>query len=289
MGTQLNDTSYIKLLEEDLEWLVNQPYSLERDHIKVVLECEICELRKGDNPDCRPDICPRITKPIDMKEQELKELVEHKLSDILKEAVELRRNFSTQEEDQITGEKVKCVNHTFTHECRKRHPWMEDIVIWLVPDKDEIAIMSGCDCVELPCMNEEERKWVRGGESVVSIEIESLTDEDFQYIVDTHEDMLIYDDPHLADKILKRAKRVADFAHIVPVEGVYHDTRLVILNVFLRNQLMGFVDVFVEDDEDHSIECHAVKSDFSDHFHPVMDKQISLDVESAIKFIVGIK
>lgn len=224
-----------------------------------------------------------------MKEQELKELVEHKLSDVLKETVELQRNFSTKDEDQITGEKVECVNLTFTRECKKRHPWMEDIMIWLVPDKDEIAIMSGCDCVSLPCMNDEELKWVEGGESVVSIEIERLTDEDFQYIVDMHKDMLIYNDPDLVDKVLERAKRVADFAHIVPVEGVYHDTRLIILNVFLRRQLIGFVDVFLENDEEHSIECHAVKCDLSDTFHPKMDKQISLDVESAIKFIVGIK
>lgn len=228
-------------------------------------------------------------KPTDMKEQELKELVERKFSDILKEAVELQRNFSTKDEDQITGAVVECVNHTFTRECKNRHPWMEGIMIWLVPDQDEIAIMSGCDCVELPCMNEVERKWVEDGESVVSIEIERLTDADFQHVVDMHEDMLIYDDPDLMDKVLKRAKRVADFAHIVPVEGVYHDTRLVILNVFLCNQLVGFVDVFVEDDEDFSIECHAVKCNLSDRFHPVMDKQISLDVESAIKFIVGIK
>lgn len=224
-----------------------------------------------------------------MKEQELKELVEHKLSDVLEESIELQRNFSSRDEDQITGEVVECVNHTFTRECKKRHPWMEDIMIWLVPDKDEIAIMSGCDCVALPCMNDEELKWVKGGESVVSIEIERLTDEDFQYIVDMHKDMLIYSDPDLVDKVLERAKRVADFAHIVPVEGIYHDTRLVILNVFLRRQLIGFVDVFIKNDEEHSIECHAVKCDLSDTFHPKMDKQISLDVESAIKFIVGIK
>lgn len=224
-----------------------------------------------------------------MKEQELKELVEHKLSDVLKEAVELQRNFSSRDEDQITGEVVECVNHTFTRECKKRHPWMEDIMIWLIPDKDEIAIMSGCDCVELPCMNDSERKWVEGGESVVSIEIERLTDKDFQYIVDMHKDMLIYNDPDLVDKLLERAKRVADFTHIVPIEGTYHDTRLVILNVFLRRQLIGFVDVFLENDEDHSIECHAVKCNLSDPLHPVMDKQISLDVESSIKFIVGIK
>jgi len=224
-----------------------------------------------------------------MKEKELKELVEHRFSDILKEAVELRRNFSTRDTDQITGKEVECVNLTFTRECKKLHPWMEDITIWLIPDKDEISIMSGCDCIALPSMNDNERKWVEGGESVVSIEIERLTDVDFKYIVDMHEDMLIYNDPDLANKVLERAKRVADFAHIVPVEGVYHDTRLVILNVFLRRQLIGFVDVFLENDEDHSIECHAVKCDLSDVFHPKMDKQISLDVESAIKFIVGIK
>ena len=39
MGSKLMRHAYERLIAEDLEWLERQPHSLERDHIRVVLEC----------------------------------------------------------------------------------------------------------------------------------------------------------------------------------------------------------------------------------------------------------
>lgn len=38
MALTLNKTAYSKLVEEDIEWLLKQPRSLERDHIVAVLK-----------------------------------------------------------------------------------------------------------------------------------------------------------------------------------------------------------------------------------------------------------
>ena len=38
--TVLNQAAYSKLIEEDLEWLMKQPRSLERDHIALILTKE---------------------------------------------------------------------------------------------------------------------------------------------------------------------------------------------------------------------------------------------------------
>jgi len=35
---QLNDKEYIKLIEQDMEWLKKQPHSLEKNHILIILQ-----------------------------------------------------------------------------------------------------------------------------------------------------------------------------------------------------------------------------------------------------------
>lgn len=51
MSTRLNREAYEKLVKEDIEWLRQQPRTLERDHILVILEkavdyeygyCKVC-------------------------------------------------------------------------------------------------------------------------------------------------------------------------------------------------------------------------------------------------------
>lgn len=37
MGTTLNRHAYQRLIDEDLEWLLKQPGSLERDHIEAIV------------------------------------------------------------------------------------------------------------------------------------------------------------------------------------------------------------------------------------------------------------
>ena len=38
MGVMINREAYQKLIDEDIEWLLKQPQSLERDHIVSVLK-----------------------------------------------------------------------------------------------------------------------------------------------------------------------------------------------------------------------------------------------------------
>ena len=39
--SELNKEAYIKLIDEDLKWLHEQPLSIERDHIEIVLRTSI--------------------------------------------------------------------------------------------------------------------------------------------------------------------------------------------------------------------------------------------------------
>ena len=41
MAGIINAEAYRKLVQEDLDWLMNQPRTLERDHIAVILRCQI--------------------------------------------------------------------------------------------------------------------------------------------------------------------------------------------------------------------------------------------------------
>lgn len=41
MPLKLNKPAYVKLIKEDLEWLLQQPRTLERDHIEDVLNWSI--------------------------------------------------------------------------------------------------------------------------------------------------------------------------------------------------------------------------------------------------------
>lgn len=41
MGTNMNSDAYRKLIDEDLEWLNKQPRTLEREHIKQIVEDSI--------------------------------------------------------------------------------------------------------------------------------------------------------------------------------------------------------------------------------------------------------
>lgn len=59
MATEINKKSYIKLVKEDLDWLENQPYSLEQSHIKAILKCSICRIYGGENPLCDLVKCKR--------------------------------------------------------------------------------------------------------------------------------------------------------------------------------------------------------------------------------------
>ena len=51
MSFRMNRAAYQKLIDEDIEWLLTQPKTLERDHIELILKCQV-EERYGH-------ICPR--------------------------------------------------------------------------------------------------------------------------------------------------------------------------------------------------------------------------------------
>lgn len=66
MGSILNKQAYNNLIDEDLEWLLKQPPSLERDHIECVLKAEIrgrkicpkCGFKDGEMFTSDLDWCP---------------------------------------------------------------------------------------------------------------------------------------------------------------------------------------------------------------------------------------
>lgn len=43
MVTTLNTSAYHKLIRENIEWLMQQPRSLERDHIKLILDYHLSQ------------------------------------------------------------------------------------------------------------------------------------------------------------------------------------------------------------------------------------------------------
>ena len=46
MGCKLNNTTLSLLIQEDLEWLLKQEKTLEREHIRLILEEKIRELNE---------------------------------------------------------------------------------------------------------------------------------------------------------------------------------------------------------------------------------------------------
>lgn len=50
MPMRLNRHAYKKLIQEDIEWLMQQPRTLEREHIRLILERAV-EYEYGPEPD----------------------------------------------------------------------------------------------------------------------------------------------------------------------------------------------------------------------------------------------
>lgn len=96
MPTTLNRAAYFKLVEEDLQWLLQQPRSLERDHIEHMLrwtmrenelahpsdtaQCQRCNIpihgataHRGYCDKCDSDSQPSSAPPVSSESQESKE------------------------------------------------------------------------------------------------------------------------------------------------------------------------------------------------------------------------
>lgn len=66
MSTTLNTHAFNQLIDEDLEWLLKQPRTLERDHIEAVLKeklrgrrvCPRCGNNRGEMFTADLDWCP---------------------------------------------------------------------------------------------------------------------------------------------------------------------------------------------------------------------------------------
>ena len=58
MSGRLMREAYEKLIEEDIEWLMRQPRSLEQEHIKLILELSpdrVYGKKRPDNNEPTPD------------------------------------------------------------------------------------------------------------------------------------------------------------------------------------------------------------------------------------------
>lgn len=218
---------------------------------------------------------------IDPSELEIKETIERKISDILEAAIFLERGLVTKDTDLISNNEMDCVCYLFSKDSVRSYPWLANIFVWIIPTAKEVAFITAEGSIPLPSMTAEERSWIE--DSTVTIEFDRLKDEDLQYIVESYKDVDPYKED-LVEVLLKMAKDTADFAKIIPLEFPYNDSTLVIFNVFVRNQLLGFVDVFINKD---GLTYYAVRTDLSDRFNPQMKKKEYQNIKSSIKFIVG--
>ena len=58
MGTMMNRDAYQKLVDENIEWLMKQPRSLERDHIVEIVKCSVGMIY---DPPRKRNFCERLT------------------------------------------------------------------------------------------------------------------------------------------------------------------------------------------------------------------------------------
>lgn len=48
MSGKMSESSYVKLVKENLEWLDKQPRTLEREHIRCIIECSVTQYYPGN-------------------------------------------------------------------------------------------------------------------------------------------------------------------------------------------------------------------------------------------------
>lgn len=236
-----------------------------------------------------------VTDPNKIKiAEDIKSIMENLFSKAIGSKVKLNNTLAVYDTDTISNKEVLCVSFIFDQRNVEQFPWLEDLIIWIVPEGREVSILKNStysiDTIVLPCMTDEERHWAEDDNLTTTVEVERITIDDIKSIVSKYIDVNVCDDP-LANEIVKKAKAAAgEFFKIVPINGDYRDSKLIVLNIFVRGQFLGFIDVFIDRcDEPGIMTLHSVRADLTDKFNPVMEKKVFTDIEPAVRFIISSK
>lgn len=219
-------------------------------------------------------------------ETSVKQNLEAVLSATLESPVTLVQGLVTYDTDELSGEDMRCVSYFISNYNAKTYPWLKDLVIWVIDDK-EVSFIDRNSSIALPSMTEEEKGWVEKDEYIVTIEAERITNEDVLHVIKTMKDEYDIEDD-LINIIVNKAKGVADFVKVIPLSFDYAEGELVILNVIERDQLIGYVNCFLHKSTQNLV-YYATKVDMRNPNDPSIIYLECQNVTTAMKFVVGLK
>ena len=219
-------------------------------------------------------------------ETSIKQNLEAVLSATLESPVTLVQGLVTYDTEELSGEDMRCVSYFISNDNAKTYPWLKDLVIWVIDDK-EVSFIDRNSSIALPSMTEEEKGWVEKDEYIITIEAERITNEDVLHVIKTMKDEYDIEDD-LINIIVNKAKGVADFVKVIPLSFDYPEGKLVILNVIERNQLIGYVNCFLYKNTQNLV-YYATKVDMSNPSDTSIIYLECQNITTAMKFVVGLK
>lgn len=219
-------------------------------------------------------------------ETSVKQNLEAVLSATLESPVTLVQGLVTYDTEELSGEDMRCVSYFISNDNAKTYPWLKDLVIWVIDDK-EVSFIDRNSSIALPSMTEEEKGWVEKDEYIVTIEAERITNEDVLHVIKTMKDEYEVED-NLINIIVNKAKGVADFVKVIPLSFDYPEGELVILNVIERDQLIGYVNCFLYKNTQNLV-YYATKVDMSNPSDTSIIYLECQNITTAMKFVVGLK
>jgi hypothetical protein len=129
-------------------------------------------------------------------------------------------------------------------------------------------------------MTEEERS--DANDYVVTIEISKVHEEDVQAVIDALKGDTYFKEATNAH-VKEIERQCGGFAKVVPIGPFnYGDSKMSIFNIFIRGQLLGYINCFFY--ENSNVYC-SVRTDLSDKLNPKIESKEFSSLEKAGNFI----
>lgn len=208
-------------------------------------------------------------------------------SNVLEEYVRLEPlGLVTKDTDTITGIVKDCEAYFFDNATVNRFKFLKDLVVWVViDDKPEVAFTTSnkwwinSETIPIPSMNEEERSYAN--DYILTIEISKVTEGDVQAVIDALKGDTYFKEA--TNAYAKEIEKYCGFAKVVPIGPFdYGDSKMSIFNIFIRGQLLGYINCFFY--ENSNVYC-SVRTDLSDKLNPKIESKEFSSLEKAGNFI----
>lgn len=188
---------------------------------------------------------------------------------------------SIRKHETYTNELHTLVSYIVDPNCKgySLHPFLDDLIIASVAGTAEVAFMSESSMRVCPlsCMTRDELEDVKG-DNIVTVSASSFGIHEYTNIINFIKEEIKENDIELYFENL--AKEAAPWTRVALNTGKADEEQtLIILNFFIRDYLLGFVDIFIKDNQ--VVKCFTART----YSKKNLESQDFDSIEDAILFV----